>query len=84
MKKRRGLENGVTAEPAQNGHLDGYGSTEREQDRGKKKVPLKKSKQVGLPSVSLFMQASERRLGSKEIDLSTNLDAGTPDGCSLV
>ncbi|XP_058850115.1 autism susceptibility gene 2 protein-like isoform X8 [Acipenser ruthenus] len=46
VKKRRGLENGVTAEPAQNGHLDGYGSTKREQDRGKKKVPLKKSKQM--------------------------------------
>ncbi|XP_067862262.1 autism susceptibility gene 2 protein isoform X19 [Heptranchias perlo] len=53
-KKPRQVENGMLAEPSENGHENGNGTLDRERDQGrdrtKKKVPLKNSIQMKVSS----------------------------------
>uniref|UniRef100_UPI00398F1B67 autism susceptibility gene 2 protein isoform X10 n=1 Tax=Pristiophorus japonicus TaxID=55135 RepID=UPI00398F1B67 len=53
-KKPRQVENGMLAEPSENGHENGNGTLDRERDQGrdrtKKKVPLKNSAQMKVSS----------------------------------
>uniref|UniRef100_UPI00398F1245 autism susceptibility gene 2 protein isoform X12 n=1 Tax=Pristiophorus japonicus TaxID=55135 RepID=UPI00398F1245 len=76
-KKPRQVENGMLAEPSENGHENGNGTLDRERDQGrdrtKKKVPLKNSAQASdVGSEKLFSPAPSKGLSFTGSSLTSN------------